>query len=286
MSIFSKIWDKYIDPIDQHKAVATKLDPNAYQYGGHVGGAADEQARLQADAQMADQRQGPNIYSQDYGADRGMEMGARGQQGYALQQLQGLANGTGPSLAAMQMQQAQQAAMNQQASLAASARGGGANLAAAQRAAAMGGANAMGQIANATGQARVQEQLGAINAYGGLAGQMRAGDAQRTGLSGQMGQQQGAMDLQSRNMNDQRNQFMNQLGFNVGQTQLQAQMARQQQQSANEQAAQGLQAQTSAANTGTRKQILGSIANSFGGQLTGQRNTNSTGMPVATSDVK
>jgi hypothetical protein len=257
------VWNDYLDPKDSFKAQNTALDPNAYQWGGAAGVADAERDRYIALGNGAAGREAPSVYSSGFEADRGLEMQARGNQQNALDQYAGLMNGTGPSLAAIQAQQAQQAAMAQQASMAASARGGGANLAAAQRAAALGGANASGQIANAATMARAQEQLGAIAGYGGLSGQMRQGDASRAGLSGQMGQAQAGTYLSAQQQNDAQQRALEEMAFNTRKAQAEMQMGFQQQRSTNEQAANEINSGVSRGNTATRKQMLGTIASGF-----------------------
>jgi hypothetical protein len=90
-----------------------------------------------------------------------------------------MALGNGPSLAGLQLQQGLQQAQAQQASMAAGARGGGANLAAMQ----LGGASMAGQQAAVANQQaammKQQEQLAGMQGYGGLSGQYG-------GLAGQM----------------------------------------------------------------------------------------------------
>ena len=139
--------------------------PTAYEYGGRHGMDQEEIARYQGLAAAADARQAPqmsqNIYGQQYGQDRGLELLARQQQqqGLAYQQqglghLQGLIDGTGPSVAQQQMNMGLSSAMAQQQSIAASARGGVANAAMAQRAAANAAANLSGHAVQQGGLLR------------------------------------------------------------------------------------------------------------------------------------
>lgn len=172
------------------------INPDAYQYGGKQGTAEIEQERYASlrDAAAAEKAK----YAQQYQGGIDQSGQSREQQLQGLNYLKGIAEGTGPSAAMGQMAQGLSQARNQQASIAASARGGGGNLAAAQAA----GANAAGQIGlqgiQSASALRSQEQLGAIGQYGQLAGQMREGDfdVARLGAGQQLaaGQQQMTWD--------------------------------------------------------------------------------------------
>ncbi len=212
--------------INDTKFTAPTVDANAYRLG--IGGLEADQAgmRYQGLGAQAMAKDAPSVYSAAYEADRARDLDARNAQGRALGMQAALAQGRGPSLAAMQAQQGMRDAMAQQSSIANSARGGGANLAAAQRAAALGTANAAGQIQRAATQARVQEQLGALNAYGQQAGAMRGQDMARTGQSGQMGVNQANARLTNQGQAYGFAGQMENLGFQTGAKQLDATMAR------------------------------------------------------------
>jgi hypothetical protein len=169
-------------------------DPNAYVVGGQQGyaqGEADRYGGIAALGQM--QQQGAyGQYQQAYS----QQNQARQQQLAALAQVQGLANGTGPSAANAQMMQGLASARQQQASIAANARGGGAGLAAAQQAAAQQGSNIATTGAGQAATLRSQEQLGAIGQYGQMAGQLRASDFGAAQLSTAQ-QQQSAQQAQA-----------------------------------------------------------------------------------------
>jgi hypothetical protein len=104
------------------------------------------------------------------------------------QQLQQQAQGQGPSIAQMQLQQATDRTLNQSLGQIRAATGANAGLSA--RTAALAGAQQLATAGNASGQLRLQEQQQAQQALGQLAGQGRQGD-----LSA------GGMDLQAQQAN-------------------------------------------------------------------------------------
>jgi hypothetical protein len=217
--------------------------PSAYLYGGVPGGATNEVNRYTGLSAMADGRLAPQIasnqYGQQFGGDMGLDLASRqqeqqglGNQLYGLSQLQGMIEGRGPSVAQQQQNMGLAQAMRQQASIAASARGGGANLAAAQQAASNAAAGLSGNAFMHGGLLRAQEQAGAINNYGGLANAysnsvsgIRGQDQSRAQLTGQMANSQAALDLQSRNANDSRNLAYEQMRRGVFQDQMGARQA-------------------------------------------------------------
>ncbi len=95
------------------------------------------------------------------------------QKGLAAQ-LQAQANGQGPSIAQMQLQQATDRTLNQSLGAIRSATGANAGLSA--RTAALAGAQQLGSAGNASGQLRLQEQQQAQQMLAGVAGQGRSGD--------------------------------------------------------------------------------------------------------------
>lgn len=117
-------------------------------------------------------------------AARGLQAAAIGHTGAAASMYRNAALGLGPSVAQQQLAQGLAASQAQQASIAAGARGGGANFAAAQLAGAqqMGGLSAVANQQAA--QLRAQEQLAAMQGYGAMAGQF-----------GQQANAMGAQDL-------------------------------------------------------------------------------------------
>lgn len=90
------------------------------------------------------------------------------------QQLQAQANGQGPSLAQMQLQQATDQSLNQSLGMIRSAQGQNGALAA--RSAALAGSQQLGGLGLQSGMLRLQEQRQAQAALGDLANQGRAGD--------------------------------------------------------------------------------------------------------------
>lgn len=214
-------------------------NPNAYQYGGRQGMAQEEAARFGGLAEAARQQQGA-AYGQ-YNEGLGMSDAARGQQLQGLQMLQGLASGTGPSAAQAQMAQGLTAARQQQASIAASARGGGSNLAAAQAASANAASGLSMQGIQSASQLRAQEQIGAMSQYGQAANQLRASDFGRAQLAQQ--QQQLSYGQASEQERYRQQVFSQQQGY---------QQAQEQQQLAREAAAKGWNLQQKAADTAER----------------------------------
>lgn len=102
-------------------------------------------------------------------------------QNNALSLSQAAAQGNAPSVAQIQQQRAFQDAAKQQLAMAAAARGGGANLAAAQRNAALQGSELMGQSAQANAMLRAQEMATARDQFGQLAGAARGQDLSQAG---------------------------------------------------------------------------------------------------------
>lgn len=158
------------------KVNQTPVDPNAYQYGGSPEATdlwrqelAQRDAlaggRLSLDARLSDE--------------------ARGRQSALYDQYGALARGEGPSLAREQMRAGLDQSQQQASQQAASARGGAGNQLLAQRYAQQTGAQLASSAAAQGAQLRAQEQLAALQAQAGLAGQMRQGDLSARGLSEQ-----------------------------------------------------------------------------------------------------
>lgn len=164
--------------------------PTNFEYAGTATGAADEAARyaqMGRDASLNANTLG-SAYGQQYQTGMGQSGQSREQQMQGLGYLQNQINGTAPSVAQNQMNSGLSAARNQQASIAASARGGGANLAAAQQASANAAAGMSGNAVQQGSLLRAQETQNAMNAYGQQAGAMRTQDLQGAQM-GQQGQQ-------------------------------------------------------------------------------------------------
>lgn len=192
-------------------------DPNsgtslAYQYGGRIGGADAASGRYQGMAASADQRGAIQ-------ADYGQSDQSRGAQYDALGLYRDAAMGRGPSAAQAQFQQGLDRSMAANMSLANSARGGSLGLAQG-RLAAMGQNSAMLSSGNAqAAQLRAQEMQQAMSGYAGLGGQIRNADIGAADA-------QARLAFDSRTANDARAMGLEQLGFGVSKTQLDAQMGR------------------------------------------------------------
>lgn len=138
---------------------------------------------------------------------------ARAQQMTLIQQLQDQASGVGPSLAQMQFKQASDQNIANAMAMGASQRGAGQagglyNVQNQQAGIAQG-------MAGTSAQLRLQEQMAARNALGGVLGGMRGQDIQQAGLAQQGG-------LQAQQVKNQAMQFYLQQGMNLMQAQQQA----------------------------------------------------------------
>ena len=172
---------------------------NNFAYGGYENGANDATARLQGMGAQAQQR----------GLDPAMQAQqeqARQYQNLAAGSYIDTLRGRTPSVAQLQMQQGLQQAQQNAQSMAAGARGGGANQAAAMRSALQANAGLAGQTNAQSGQLRAQEMADARAGLLGAGNAMRGGDFQNQGQY-----------LQNRGANDQYQTNMEQLGM---QTQL------------------------------------------------------------------
>jgi len=125
----------------------------------------------------------------------------RGGQQDLLKQLQAQSRGQGPSLAAMQAQQAGNQGLMAQRAMAASAAPGQQGLAARQ--AAQQGANITGSIAGQSAMGRAQEQLGALGQLGGALGQFRQQDIGQMSVNDQARNEMLRQELQNAGMQQQ-----------------------------------------------------------------------------------
>lgn len=251
--------------VDQRVAQEV-FNPNAYQYGGQAGLAQSEAARYGglADTARTDQAGASAQYQNALWANQqGVDMSdqARQQQMQGLGYLQNMAQGNGPSAAQSQMAQGLMQSREQQASIAASARGGGANLAAAQSQGSNAAATQAMQGIQATGALRAQEQANAMAQYGQQAGALRTSDFGRAQLSGQQQQLAAGQQQFAAGQASQYEQYMQQVrsqqqGYQ--QSAEQQNLAREaaqrgwnlsQQQTDNQQTGQWIQAGTAAAGT-------------------------------------
>lgn len=175
------------------------IGPNPGQQGlGYSPGAASIQSPVtpeQAQAAQAASLSGIKNQS-DFLAALQAQNGI-GNQSSVFNQLQGVANGTGPNPAQAMLANATGANTANQAALMAGQRGAGANTGLiARQAAQQGGANQM----NAAGQGaamQAQQSLGALNQLGGIAGQQVGQQANATGALTGAQQQQQSMLLNS-----------------------------------------------------------------------------------------
>lgn len=119
-----------------------------------------------------------------------------GTQQNVLNQLQGVANGTGPNPAQAQLAQATGANVANQAALMAGQRGASQNVGMMARQAAQQGAATQQQSAGQAATLQAQQSLGALQGMGSLATQ-QAGQAQNAGAA----QTQGSLGLQSNLLN-------------------------------------------------------------------------------------
>lgn len=198
--------------------VAELNDPNSkssndFYYGGTKEAAQADVNRYRDLAAAFQARQGVQTDYTNANADRGMSLGARGDQTNAVGMYRDAANGVGTSVAQNQFAQALDASRRQQASMAASARGGGLARAAAQSQAMAGAADMTQNAAGAAATLRAQEIAQARAGYAGAAGQLRGSDQTQQSQDAQMAQSQSALNDSQRARNDQ----MWTAGENLGQ---------------------------------------------------------------------
>lgn len=181
------------------------LDPNAFEYGGHAGGAQEAVDQYRGLAGAADARGPIQANLGTFNADWGRAAANEANQGYLASRYAGILNGSVTTPAQTQLAQGQSAGLAQIGSRVASARGGGSALASAQAAGSDAGAATTGAYQGALRQLQAREQMGAIQGLGQVASQQREQDMQRTGMLGQNAYQQAALAGQSQGLNDQRN---------------------------------------------------------------------------------
>jgi len=243
---------------NEFQAKAPDLDPNAYQYGGHAGGAEEaaalQGARAQRSTVTANQLQAQQGQMFGRGNESLDQAGqARNEQLGALGLARARATGQAPSIATMTGDRYAQKLAAGQASAAASARGPAA-LALAQQNAAANTATGTADIAGQTSIAAAQERLAAEQSYAQQAAGLRQGDVGQAQTAFGAGAQSGQLAIG----NQQVGQGWAGLQNDINKTQLAAQMNQQAQKSANELAAQGINAGVAGQNAGTNQ------ANAFG----------------------
>ncbi len=195
-----KVWD------DEE---AQKRDHD-FQFGGNAGAAARQSSKYEGKGQDWMDQKAP-------GVDYGLGDQSRTSQRDALGLMQGAANGTAPSQAAILMRQGNDQAMANQQSLAAGARGPAALALAQQQAA--GNVSAMSTTnQNNMGALRAQEMAQARGAYGNMATGMRGQDDSRSQYGSDLEMRQRALAQQGQMGYDQ-------MGYNVNNAQLGAREA-------------------------------------------------------------
>ncbi len=120
-------------------------------------------------------------------------------QSNVFNQMQGVANGTGPNPAQAQLAQATGANVANQAALMAGQRGSNANVGLLARQAAQQGANTQQQAAGQAATLQAQQSLGALQQLGGIAGQ-------------QVAQQQGATQQNTQATQNEQQNILNAIG--------------------------------------------------------------------------
>jgi len=209
---------------------------NRFTFGGHMGvdanGNPDPNATNSANTEAwRYQNMGgdwarmgaPTINYGQANGYMGMGDAARMQQAQALGLQQSAAMGNAPSAAASMMGMGNAQAMRNQMAMAANARGaGGMGVAGFQAANNMG--QLQGQNIAQTGQLRAQEMAQARDAYMQGASGMRGQDYAAAGMTGGWAQNQAALEMQQRQLGLQGQLGFEQLGYNVNDAQLRAQM--------------------------------------------------------------
>ena len=274
-------WD---DPVGtfldqgQNKFVADtyNVDPNAYNYGGYVGGAQDWSDQALAQGQRSQQyedqyaMQGAdaissgrqNMYASEDPLLSGKEEQSRYYQGDSLGLAQQAAYGNAPSVAQNQLTYGIGRTIADQSSAASSARGAAA-MAMAQQNAMGNSAQALGDYNNQMAMLRAQEMATARAAYQQGTEQMRGQDQSRLTQSNQVsqfnagqGQNEAQLGLGLAQLGlgyGNQAQGYNAQAQNVQGQQLQAQGNQQAQNSQNQQAANSINSGISGANAAAKK---------------------------------
>lgn len=268
---------------NEEHANAPQVDPNAYQYGGHQGGADEAANRYRQQGEGAQTRQAEQAQFQQANYDdanfaRAQQQAARSGQAQAANLMMRRAMGQVPSIAQMQADRQMQQATAAQASAAASARGPAA-LALAQQNAANNTANAQGAISNQAqinaANERMQAEQAAFGAQSGIRGQDLQGMGQEVqraqydaGAANQMNLANAGLRAGQRQQNDAFQLGMTQAEMGVRGMQLGASQNQQAQQSANQLGAAGINAgvggQNAAMNQSNAMGMVGLAANAAG----------------------
>ncbi len=241
------------------------------QLGAHTNQFTNQHATL-ANAAMGNAAQ----------IDNSMGNAVNQNQNQLVGQLQAQANGTGPSLASGMLAQGTDRTLANQMGAAATL--GASNPALAQRQLAMGAVTANQQLAQATAQQRMQDQINAQNQLGAVLGNQRGQDISQAMNQAQLNQQFGLANLSNQQQvnlanqgainNVNQNNASNALGFDntLGST-IGADAGNQQayynQQIAQDQWKQGQEAAQAQANAGAFGKLLSGVAGAAGSVMTG-----------------
>lgn len=183
-----------------------EVNARDFAYGGRAASSFED------DASQAQGRMGPQIDYTNANQSRGFNLASRDQSTQALDMMRQAAMGQGPSVAQQQLMAGRDAALQNSMAMANSARGGGANLAAAQMAAQRQQGEMMGQANQQAATLRANEMMQARQQYGQMAAQQRAQDLQAQGLDAGQAQAQAQLEMQQRGLNDQYSMGMYGLG--------------------------------------------------------------------------
>lgn len=247
----------------------SEYDPSKYQYGGFAGGAGDQAANYVNDASDASQRAAPTM--QGTQLDQGAADQSRGFQMGSLASLQGAANGTAPSQAAILGQQMADKNAQQAVSSAGTVRGGPGAQASAYRYAANNAATQGAQAQQSIMADRANEMSTAQNNLANASSAARGQDLSAATTNAQLGQQtqqtNASNQLAQTGLNDQSSMGYQQLGNQVNEDQLNAGVQQQQIAAGVRQSGDALNTQTNQANTNTNKSVLSGVIGAGQGAL-------------------
>ena len=172
-------------------------------YGGYSGGANDAANYYKQLGEQYAGREGVTANQADARYDRAQGLGARDQSQDATSLLRDAAYGNAPSAAENQFNRSLSQSIQAQQAMANSARGGGANLAAAQQGGAMQAAQMQNAGAQQAAALRAQEMAQARSAYLGATQGQQQLDLSRQGLDTNTAFGQANLDMQQRQLNQQ-----------------------------------------------------------------------------------
>lgn len=210
--------------------------PQSVALGAPVTGQATGTSQQQAQASLAQQQALVNQLQGQNGIQN---------QSNVYNQLQGVANGTGPNPAQAQLAQATGANVANQAALMAGQRGSGANVGLLAREAAQQGAGTQQQAAGQATTMQANQSLNAINSMGGLANQQASNQLNQANTTSQAAQ-------------------------GLYNTNLQGQLAQNQQALGQQQQINNINAGSAAANQATNAAITGGVLNATGAAIGGK----------------